>query len=178
MVFERFSQDAKSLVRDAARDAADSGSAEVDPLHVLAAITRSPGSGAARLLEGLGVTLEDVAAQAERTRRRGGVSDADAAALDELGIDVDALVRRVEREHGPNALAGDGPPTRGHVPFADAAKRTLERTLREVISLGDRRIRSEHLLLALAVQPGPAADALSALDVSADQIRSALRRAS
>jgi ATP-dependent Clp protease ATP-binding subunit ClpA len=178
MVFERFSKDARALVTEAAREAADSGAAEVDPLHVLTAVTRFPDSGAARLLAGLGVTLEDIAAQAERTRRRGGVSDADAAALDELGIDVDALVRRVEREHGANALADDGPPTSGHVPFADTAKRLLERTLREVVNLGDRRIRSEHILLALAVQPGPAADALTALGVSADRIRSALRRAS
>jgi ATP-dependent Clp protease ATP-binding subunit ClpA len=178
MVFERFTKDAKAMVTEAARAAGAAGAAEVDPLHVLTAVTTLPDSGAARVLGRLGVTLEDVTAQTERTRRRGGVSDADAAALGELGIDVDALVSRVERDHGPNALVGSGRPARGHVPFADASKRTLERTLREVISLGDRRIGSEHILLALAVQPGPAAGVLAALGVSADTIRSALRRAS
>jgi ATP-dependent Clp protease ATP-binding subunit ClpA len=178
MVFERFTKDAKAVVTEAAREAAATGSAEVDPLHVLTAITRFPDSGAARVLDGLGVALDDVAERAARTRRRGGVSDADAEALDGLGIDVDAIISRVEQDHGANALVGGGRPTRGHVPFADASKRTLERTLREVVNLGDRRIGTEHILLALAVQPGPAVDVLAAAGVSADAVRSALRRAS
>ncbi|PXY31951.1 Clp protease N-terminal domain-containing protein [Prauserella muralis] len=177
-MFEQFTKDARATVREAVRDATELGSAEVDTLHVLVALTRFPQGAAARLLGGLGVALDDVAARAQLARRRGGLSDADAEALGGLGIDVDHIVSRIEQEHGPHALAGGGRRARGHIPFGEQPKRVLERCLREVIMLGDRRIGSEHILLALAVVPGPARDVLSGLGVSAEAVRAVLRRAS
>jgi hypothetical protein len=40
-------------------------------------------------------------------------------------------------------------PTKGHIPFSPAAKKALELSLREAIAAGERRIGTEHLLLAL-----------------------------
>lgn len=177
-MFERFTRDAKATVKEAVRDATELGSPEVDTLHVLVALTRFPHGAAARLLGGLGVALDDVAAQAQLARRRGGLSQADAEALGDLGIDVDHLVTRVEREHGRGALAGGGHRVRGHIPFGDEPKRVLERCLREAIMLGDREIGGQHILLALTVVPGPARDVLSGLGVSAEATRALLRRAS
>ena len=47
------------------------------------------------------------------------------------------------------ALPPDGPPTGGHVPYGDAAKKVLELTFREALRLGHNYIGTEHLLLAL-----------------------------
>ncbi|MFF5986057.1 Clp protease N-terminal domain-containing protein [Prauserella flavalba] len=177
-MFERFTKDARAAVKEAVREAETLRSPEVDPLHVLVALTRFPDAGAGRLLGTLGVALDDLAAQAQQVRRRGGLSESDAAALDGLGIDLDAIVSRVEREHGPGALAGGWRRAGGHIPFSDSAKRVLERTLREVVMLRGNAIRGEHILLALAVVPGPAADVLAGQGLSPDAIRNALRAAS
>ena len=77
------------------------------------------------MLAELGISAEDVAAELARTRRRGGVSDADAEALTEFGIDVEQIVERVEQTHGAGALAGRlGPAKRGHIPFTSQSKKT------------------------------------------------------
>ncbi|HKS48422.1 MAG TPA: Clp protease N-terminal domain-containing protein [Amycolatopsis sp.] len=176
-MFERFTQDARAVVVEASRDANELDASEITPLHLLAALLRFPGSGAARVLAELGVSLDDLAAEAGRVRRRGGITEADAAALEEFGIDVDRIIERIEQTHGPNALAGNQGrfPKRRHVPFADESKKTLQLCLKEIIDMGGRRhLGSEHILLALAVQRGPAADVLARFDVDANRLRQVL----
>ncbi|MBK1784257.1 Clp protease N-terminal domain-containing protein [Prauserella cavernicola] len=177
-MFERFTKDTRAVVTEAVREATRLRSPEIDPLHLLVALTRFPRGGAAALLDALDVALDDVRAQVERARRRGGVSETDAQALEGLGIDVDAIVAHVESEHGPGALTGGWRRTGGHIPFGSAAKRVLERTLRETVGLGQRTIGGEHLLTALAVVPGPAADVLAGQGLTPDLLRTALRTAS
>lgn len=175
-MFERFTQEARAIVAEAYRDAGERGAPEITPLHLLVALLRFPDSGAARVLDGFGVAPGDVATEAGRVRRRAGITDADAVALEEFGVDIDRIVERIEQAHGPGALAGESSRAgkREHVPFADESKKTLQICLKEVVRLGGRRLGSEHILLALAAQRGPAADVLARFDIDADRVRRAL----
>lgn len=175
-MFERFTKEVREIVVEARRGAIEQNAREINSVHLLAALLCFPGSVAGRLLAGFGVSLDDVAAEADRVRRRGGISETDAAALGELGIDVDRIIDRIEQVHGPNAMAGV-PAVPGHlqrIRMADDSKRALEAGLREVIALGGRHIGSEHILLALTARPGPAADILTRFDVDCPRIREVL----
>ncbi|MEV4148586.1 Clp protease N-terminal domain-containing protein [Amycolatopsis sp. NPDC049691] len=150
-MFERFTADARLTVVEAQMTARRSGSVEVGTVDLLAGLLKT----GLPLLTELGVATDDLAAELERTRRRGGVSDADAEALTEFGIDVEQIVQSVERTHGEGALAGRlGPAKRGHVPFTTESKKTLELSLKEAVRLGDKHLGQEHILLALAQQRG------------------------
>ncbi|WP_158886622.1 Clp protease N-terminal domain-containing protein [Amycolatopsis anabasis] len=182
-MFERFTGDARLTVVEAQGEAREARSREIDALHLLTALTRFPDSDACRLLGDLGVALDDLVAQAARVRRRGGLSEADAVALDGFGIDVDRIVERIEEAHGPNALAEAGRrggwgrrSSPGHIPFAGEAKKVLEQSLKEATKIGDRHIGTEHLLLALTTRRGAAADVLAGFDVDQVAVRRALTR--
>ncbi|WP_439385836.1 Clp protease N-terminal domain-containing protein [Amycolatopsis lexingtonensis] len=150
-MFERFTADARQAVVEAQIVARRSGSVEIGPAHLLAGLVK----GGVPLLAELGVATDDIAEELARTRRRGGVSDADAEALTEFGIDVEQIVERVEQTHGEGALAGRlGPAKRGHIPFTAQSKKTLELSLKEAVRLGDKHLGQEHILLALAQQRG------------------------
>jgi ATP-dependent Clp protease ATP-binding subunit ClpA len=174
-MFERFTRDAREVVIEAQRDAQEVGAPEITSLHLLAAMLRAPESTASRLLSRLGVPIDEVAVEAGRVRRRGGISEADAEALGEFGIDVERIIDRIEEVHGPSALAGTGRSAKGkHIRFADDSKKTLELTLKEVVRMGGKELGSEHILVALTVLRGPAADVLARFDVDAPRLRRAL----
>ena len=162
-MFEKFTQDARLAVVEAQIRARETNSDEIDTPHLLAGMVKAELGDGAQLLGRLGVSLDDISAELERIRRRGGVSDADVQALTEFGIDVDQIVERVEQTHGPGALAAGKlrSSRRGHIPFTAQAKRTLELSLREAMRLGDNHIGQEHILLALMQQPGAVADLLA-----------------
>ncbi|MBB4935008.1 ATP-dependent Clp protease ATP-binding subunit ClpA [Lipingzhangella halophila] len=168
-MFERFTNEARAAVVGAQREAKREGSGEITPTHILSALLEDPVTTTAAVLTEHGVSADTIAGDLREMRRRAGLSGADAAALDALGIDVEEVVGRVERAHGEYALAGGRPQRRGlfsgHRPFTSEAKRVLEQSLREAIELGDRGIGTEHLLLALVRRPGPARDLLSARGV-------------
>lgn len=150
-MFERFTADARLAVIEAQMVARQSGSVEVGPADLLAGLVK----GGVPLLAEMGIAADEIAAELARIRRRGGVSDADAEALTEFGIDVEQIVERVEQTHGEGALAGRlGPAKRGHVPFTTQSKKTLELSLKEAVRLGDKHLGQEHILLALAQQRG------------------------
>jgi ATP-dependent Clp protease ATP-binding subunit ClpC len=67
-----------------------------------------------------------------------------ANALDDAGVTLQDA-REVIVEHGPAHPVR----TAGEIPFDPAAKRVLERSLREAVRLGDNFIAGEHLLLGL-----------------------------
>lgn len=162
-MFEKFTQDARMAVVEAQIQARETNSDEIDTPHLLAGMVKVQQGDGVRLLGQLGVSLDDISAELERIRRRGGVSDADVEALTEFGIDVEQIVERVEETHGPGALAAGKlrSPRRGHIPFTTQAKRTLELSLREAVKLGDKHLGQEHILLALVQQPGAVADVLA-----------------
>lgn len=171
-MFEKFTREARQVVVEATRGAREADATEITPLDLLLALLRLPESAAARVLAELGVSREDVAAEADRVRRRGGITEADVEALEEFGIDVGEIIERIEQAREPAAPGRRS--RRRHLPFADESKRTLQVSLKEVIGLGSRQLGSEHLLLALAAQRGPAADVLAGFDVDAARLRRAL----
>jgi ATP-dependent Clp protease ATP-binding subunit ClpA len=61
--------------------------------------------------------------------------------------------------------------------FAVGARQAVEDARAEAALAGQDQIRSEHLLLGLATEPGPAAAALAAAGLDADGLRTHLRRA-
>ncbi|GAA4541864.1 Clp protease N-terminal domain-containing protein [Amycolatopsis samaneae] len=179
-MFERFTPDARFAVVDAQRLALEMGSLEIEPLHLLAELVRSGDSDTSRLLARLGVSRDDIAGELDRFRRRGGITDTDAEALTELGIDVEQIVERIEQAHGPGALAGPGQGRarrgkRSHLPFATATKKVIEGSIRQAMENGDKVLGQDHLLLALAAQQGVAADLLARHGADYLTLRRAMR---
>ncbi|MEC4018173.1 Clp protease N-terminal domain-containing protein [Streptomyces sp. H27-D2] len=170
-MFERFTKDARRVVQAAVGQAERAGDSTVREDHLLLALLDDGGARGTAALTALGVTgrrasIERALADAQR---RGGLSLSDTEALAGLGIDVAEVVQRVEEVHGEGALAGCGKPGRpwpfgvgsAHRPFTPGSKQLLARTLRIAVGRGDKTIDSEHLLLALAGQPGVVSDVLA-----------------
>ncbi|MFG2135968.1 Clp protease N-terminal domain-containing protein [Streptomyces sp. NPDC048650] len=174
-MFERFTSDARAVVRGAVTRSERTVGGTVGEAELLLALLDRTDSTAAAVLRDLGLAgrRESVADGLAAVRRRGGVSSADAEALAALGIDVDGIVARVEREHGVGALAAGPAGRRGRGRrFGPEAKSVLARSLRIAVGRGDRQIGDEHLLLALTARPGPAAAVLADHGVAhADVVR-------
>jgi ATP-dependent Clp protease ATP-binding subunit ClpC len=73
-----------------------------------------------------------------------------ARVLESLGTTLEEVRAQVARIVGQ----GDDPVTTGQIPFTPRAKKLLELSLREALSLGHNYIGTEHLLLALARENG------------------------
>ncbi|MFI8193229.1 Clp protease N-terminal domain-containing protein [Streptomyces sp. NPDC085946] len=172
-MFERFTKDARAVVKGAVEHAEQAGARGVDPEHLLLALLDRQGSRASFALAALGLAerRESVRRAVEEARRRAGLSQAEADALAGLGIDVSEIVARVEEVHGVGAMSGDRR-HRGRWPgrrtgsgrrvaFGRGAKEVLENSLRVALARRDRHIGDEHLLMALTVRPGVPAEVLA-----------------
>ncbi|MEV4429333.1 Clp protease N-terminal domain-containing protein [Streptomyces sp. NPDC049602] len=181
-MFERFTKAARAVVKGAAEHAERGGAAVVTPEHLLLALLDREDTRAAAALgrlcpperrPSLLATLSDA-------RRRAGLSRADAEALADLGIDVGAIVARVEETHGSGALAGDREDAgwwSGRRTFSREAKTVLEKSLRMALARKDREIGDEHLLLALTTTGGFVAEALADYGVTYTAVETALTTA-
>ncbi|MFK0059786.1 Clp protease N-terminal domain-containing protein [Streptomyces werraensis] len=164
-MFERFTKDARDVVKEAVAHGERTGAARVGPEHLLLALLDREGSRASFALTALGLDdrREPVREALERARRRGGLTQAETDALAGLGIHVPEIVARVEETHGPGALSVE--PARGrwrgHRPFDRSAKDILTGALRAAMARGHRHIGDEHLLLALTARPGLPAEVLA-----------------
>ncbi|MFF8954168.1 Clp protease N-terminal domain-containing protein [Streptomyces sp. NPDC014894] len=163
-MFERFTQEARDVVKGSVALSERMGADRVTDEHLLLALLEQKGTRTAFALSALGLpdrraSLEQALA---RARRSAGLSRSESDALAGLGIDVAEIVARVEENHGPGALAARGRQKRWwHGSYAPAAKETLVRSLHIATERGDRRIGGEHLLLALTAAPGAVAEALA-----------------
>ncbi|MFF4589775.1 Clp protease N-terminal domain-containing protein [Streptomyces sp. NPDC001388] len=170
-MFERFTKDARAVVRGAVERCEGAGVRTVGGEHLLLALLDREGSRASFALAALGLAerKDSVREALDETRRRAGLSRAETDALAGLGIDVSEIVSRVEEVHGVGAMSGDGAPDgakggdrrTGRPAFGRGAKRILEQSLRMALAHRDRHIGDEHILLALTVHPGPAAEVLA-----------------
>ncbi|NEA63681.1 Clp protease N-terminal domain-containing protein [Streptomyces sp. SID12488] len=168
-MFERFTSDAREVVRGAAEHAERVGSRSVDAEHLLLALLALLDREAGRAsfaLASLGLTdrKESVKGALGDARRRAGLSQAEADALAGLGIDVSDIVSRVEEVHGVGAMSGvrrDRGWLSGRRPFGRGAKDVLVGCLRIAVAHSDRRIGDEHILLALTARPGVPAEVLA-----------------
>ena len=90
-----------------------------------------------------------------------------------LGVTTGPVRELVMQRLGP----GSGPRTEGQLPFSALAKKALEVSLRESLSLGHQHIGPEHLLLGLVrVSEGGASQILRELGADAKNVRLEVRR--
>ncbi|MYS94869.1 MULTISPECIES: Clp protease N-terminal domain-containing protein [Streptomyces] len=166
-MFERFTKDARSVVKGALASVEGGGGGQVvEPEHLLLALLDREGSRGSFALAALGLPerRESVRQALGEARRRAGLSQAETDALAGLGIDVEEIVARVEEVHGVGAMAGDRKDKGwwfGRASFGRGAKDVLERSLRVALAQRDRHIGDEHILLALTVRPGVPAEVLA-----------------
>jgi ATP-dependent Clp protease ATP-binding subunit ClpC len=137
-VFERFTERARQIVVLAQDEARRLGHDYIGTEHLLLGLLREEEGLAARVLDSLGITVEDVRAQ------------------------VASIVGR----------GADKPGTTGQIPFTPRAKKVLELSLREAMSLGHNYIGTEHVLLGLVREnEGVAARVLLDFDADAEKVR-------
>ncbi|WAP50431.1 hypothetical protein OL239_10150 [Arthrobacter sp. ATA002] len=158
-MFERFTQNARAVVIGAQEQARLLGDTEIGADHMLLGVLASGDNAAVRVLHRLGIEREAIAGRAR------GLGTADAEALENIGVDLEAVRSRAEASFGPGAL--DRPERRrqgflgrrggGAVPFTAAAKEALVESLKQSRALGRKDIRVEHLLLGLIAQDSSAA---------------------
>jgi ATP-dependent Clp protease ATP-binding subunit ClpA len=177
-MFERFTDGARAVVVNALERARGEDAVEVREEHLLAAVLAAP--SVRPLLAQLGMSGDptvSVLAEVRGARRRGGLSGVDAHALAGLGIDLDAVVSRVEAELGTGALDDSQPRARRwrSMPTLSArCKLALHSGLRQAVARGDRDLRVEHLLLGLLVRPGLVADVLGGHGITVATVSTAL----
>jgi ATP-dependent Clp protease ATP-binding subunit ClpA len=194
-MFERFTPPARRATREAWTTATAAKAAEVAPEHVLAGLLAQPRCNAVELLARCGCGPDqhtEVLLECRDFRRRGGIGRAEAEALRGLGIEVDAIIDRVEEIWGEGALQEPVPPEpvgrmrrrrgqadRGRggprMPWGREAKRVLETSLRQALDLKSESIGSEHVLLGLLVREGAVREVLTARGVTPLQVRALIQ---
>jgi len=96
-----------------------------------------------------------------------------AMTLEQLGVTLDAVRLQVEQIIG----RGNSSPS-GHIPFTPRAKKVLELSLREALTLGHDYISTEHLLLGLIREgEGVAIQVLVKLVADLDRVRQSVLQA-
>jgi ATP-dependent Clp protease ATP-binding subunit ClpA len=170
-MFERFTKPARRVVEQSFRHAELATAAEVRPEHLLGAMLDEEESLAVRVLDQLGAPVESLRAELTRLRTAyvDGLDAEDAEALRAIGIDLDEVVRRIDRNLG----GGTTRPSRPKL--ARSSKKVLQLALREAIALRHNYIGTEHLLLGM-VREGDrvVADTLAAFDIEPGVLRRAL----
>jgi ATP-dependent Clp protease ATP-binding subunit ClpA len=148
-MFERFTDEARLVVRHAQEEARRLQHPLIGTEHLLLALAAGGEGPGTRALRDRGLDAPDL-------RRRvvgvvGSSDDLDPDALATLGIDLDEVRRVTEASFGPGALDARGrkPMPSGHIPFGKRAKKVLELSLREALRLGHNHIGSGHILLGL-----------------------------
>ncbi|MFD3505650.1 Clp protease N-terminal domain-containing protein [Streptomyces sp. NPDC058676] len=165
-MFERFTKDARDVVRGAVEHAEGAGGRSVEAEHMLLALLDREASRASFGLAALGLAerKESVRRALTEARRRAGLTQAETDALAGLGIDVSEIVARVEEVHGVGAMSGERKGKgwwSGRRTFGRDAKEVLERSLRIAVARRDRHVGDEHILLALSARPGVPAEVLA-----------------
>jgi ATP-dependent Clp protease ATP-binding subunit ClpA len=182
-MLERFTRNARDVVLRAHEAARAAGAAEVLPAHLFVTLVDTDGTLAVHVLEDLGATREEVrrVVRGLTGHRPMGLSTDDAEALRLLGIDLDDVMRRIDRDLGgaaENETAGPRKVRHARPRFAKASKKVLELSLREAIRLGDGFIGSEHILLGLLRAADPVViGTLEAFDLKPEDVRRAVEEA-
>lgn len=148
-MFERFSDEARSVVRLAQEEARRLRHPFIGTEHLLLAMLDEGHGPAAQSLLDAGLRTTELRERVARLTGPDG-DGLDSEALATLGIDLDRVREVTEASFGPGALGPKGPcRNKGHIPFSRRAKKTLELSLREALRLQHKYIGSGHLLLGL-----------------------------
>jgi len=183
-MFERFTDRARAVVTQAQAERHALRHDRVGTEHLLLGLLADDDALAARALREAGADAEDLRARIIAYEGKGPhqLGDADAAALREIGIDLDAVRRIVEASFGEGALRPPPPPRRGRFrrrvgeavggSFSPRAKKVLELSLREALRLKNNYIGTEHILLGL-IREGEGLGALVLTDagIGLDDLR-------
>lgn len=151
-VLERFAEQARAVVADTMATAQADGLDEVRAEHLLLSLTRlADGATAAALAEN---HLDEKLVAGVVRGPRPLVDDEDRVALGALGIDVDAVIARLEDGLGADALAPV--PGGGRRPrFTKEAKKALEMAVRTTTSRRARTITTDDLLVGIVRADSP-----------------------
>lgn len=128
-MFERFTQDARHIVRAAESEAHALGATSVEAEHLLLALAADERSPVGALLAGSGLSHDELVAALEREVERS-LAAVGVAASDFATADLPSAPRRRLR-------------------FGASAKRALERAVRGAAARGDGQLVAAHLLLGL-----------------------------
>jgi len=202
-MFERLTAQARMVIVRARQEAEQLHHPEIGSEHLLLALAAQPGGTAHTVLQAAG--LDEVRVRAWLTRSAGTgqpgegliagrLTEQDAEALRSIGIDLDAVLSRIEESFGPGAvelatLSAD-PPRRGpfrrrgrpaRSRFTARGKKVIELSLREALRLRHNTIDSAHILLGLLRDGGgPAQQIITDAGIDPVELRtateSALRR--
>ncbi len=148
-MFERFTDEARMVVRLAQEEARRMRHDHIGTEHLLIALLAEDKGPAAQALRACDVDVADLRRRIPSTAvPRAGL---DSEALATLGIDLEEVRRVTEASFGPGALdtTSPGAVRSGHIPFAKRSKKVLELSLREALRLGHKYIGTGHLLLGL-----------------------------
>lgn len=165
-MLERFTHQARQAVTQARQEAIDLGHPRIGTGHLLLGLLAGADDPGYPALREADLTHDRVRSEVRRRTgaRRGGLTEADAQALNAIGIDLAAVLTRIEESFGADATAPPAaPPRRGLLRRGSAdrhrtggssklsahGRKALELSLREAIRLKDRHIGTEHLLLGL-----------------------------
>ena len=107
-MFERFTQQAREVVIHAQDEARDLDHPYIGTEHLLLALLNPDAGIAHTVLHAAGLNRTGARADVKRLLHKGSavLGDGDAEALQEIGIDLDAVRARIEETFGPGALAG------------------------------------------------------------------------
>ncbi|GAB4054098.1 Clp protease N-terminal domain-containing protein [Catellatospora paridis] len=188
-MFERFTTAAREVVRGAQDEARHCGQQHyLGTEHLLLGLLRPTSGIPYDLLTTDGLDHDQVTAAISRhlgTAEPFGA--ADAAALQAIGIDLDAVRAKLEETFGPGALNQVTPPPRRglfrrrphvavsegrHIPFTPRSKVVLELSLREALRLKHKYIGTEHILLGMIREgKGLAALIMTEAGIDLDDLR-------
>jgi ATP-dependent Clp protease ATP-binding subunit ClpA len=168
---ERFTAPSRRVVVVAQDEARRFGHDRVGTEHLLLAVALQADQWAALVLARRGLTAPRIGNEIDRIIGRGaaerpGVAPGiDGAALATLGIDLDAVRRRVEATFGPGALAGKPGGRRGQhepaqLPFTPRAKKALAFALRESLNQRRHEVTPREIVIGLLGADGFAAHIL------------------
>jgi ATP-dependent Clp protease ATP-binding subunit ClpA len=154
-MFGPFTDEARSVVAEAHQTAHRMGHPFLGCEHMVLSCSASAGPAGEVLREH---GLSPAAVEASIRRLLDADDGIDAAALADIGIDLDTVRERIEATFGPGALAPARLPQRrfrrrrkvgGHLPLTGRATACLRLSAREAHSYGEGRTGVEHLVLAL-----------------------------
>jgi ATP-dependent Clp protease ATP-binding subunit ClpA len=186
LMFERLTAPAREVVIGARAQADQLGHRHVGTEHLLLALLAPTAGAPATILAAAGLTEASVRADIVRLIGDGQFGESDVAALEAIGIDLNAIKAKLEESFGPGALEPEVPPTRYGLfgrkvsggRFTPRAKKVLELGLREALRLKHNYIGTEHLLLGLIREgEGLAAQIMHQADVPFDELRRDVERA-
>jgi ATP-dependent Clp protease ATP-binding subunit ClpA len=173
-MFARFTEQAHEAMTLANSESTRLGHPWLGTEHLLLGLLRQGETSTGAVLEGLGITGQEVEAEIRKILgepHERFPDEEDERALSALGIDLREVRARVEEAFGPGALERSRPGQCG-VPVMPRLKQGLERAAREA---GARLIETDHLLLGtIQVRGALAVEVLGRLGTTPDLIRASV----